>query len=141
MKTTPKFFLGLACGLAVSLFTLNSNSNLNASSEKDTKVAGTVAAEVDGKWVTKESMQPKIQSYESQILPKLPQGASKGGFIKRTVLKDITARSHGDYIKYSFYHEGEGKIGLMFESQNETTKVLITSKAAFCPTMCNYPSN
>jgi hypothetical protein len=141
MKSTSKFFLGLTCGLAVSLFSLNSTSNLSASSQKDTKVASTVAADIDGKWVTKASMQSKIQSYETQILPKLPQGSSKGGFIKRSVLKEITGRSYGDYIKYSFYHEGEGKIGLVFESQAETTNVLITTKAAFCPTMCNYPSN
>ena len=137
MNSTPKFFLGLTCGLLISFFVFNSNSVLNAKGTATETSTDNPA--VDGSWETVETMNPKILSYKNEIVPKLPGNASTGGFIKRSVLNDITGSFDGTYIKYQFYHDGDGKIGIFFQKESQSAKGIRTGSSAFCPTMCEFP--
>ena len=140
MKTTSKFFLGLLCGLSISLFTVITGFNFKSDHNATALKPNASSAEVYGQWVSKQQMESKVQAFETKILSKLENGC-KGGFISRSLLKDIKSRSNVTYIKYTFFAEEDGQFGVMFESEKTDEQVLRASKAAFCPTMCDYPSN
>ena len=138
MKSNSKFFLGLTCGLVISFFIFNSNAILHAKGAKPESAKGGDVS-ITGSAVTAESMMPLINSYKNEIVPKIGGNASTGGFIKRSVLNNITGSFDGEYIKYSFYHAGNGKIGLFFQKQSNQSQGIRTGNAAFCPTLCEFP--
>lgn len=141
MKSNFKFLLGLGCGIVISFIALQSTNTLNASSVKENQVTTTTSNEaVDGKWVTIASVQPQIKAYSAfKTQYNLPENTSNGGFIKRSLLSDLASRNNGDFIKYSFYFDGDGKIGLLFQKKSDPENALKTRSAAFCPIMCDYP--
>lgn len=144
MNNFPKFFLGLLCGLIISFFIFNGSNLLQADSEtsNDRKsVIETTDETIDGSWITMSEAQPLIDAYQNDIVIayKLPENTSTGGFIKRTVLNDITGAFDGKYIKYSFYYQGNGQIGIIFQSQMDETKGIRTGSQAFCPNICQFP--
>jgi hypothetical protein len=144
MNNLPKFFLGLLCGLVISFFVFNGNSVLNANSAKGTITHSpieTADETIDGKWINMSDAQPLIDAYKTDFIDanKLSGNTSTGGFIKRSVLNDITGPFDGAYIKYSFYYQGNGQIGIIFQKQSENTQVIRTGSAAFCPNMCQFP--
>jgi len=142
MKSNFKFLLGLACGVVVTFIALQSTTTLNANSLSQNQANAVLSDEsIDGKWVTIASMQPQIDAYKNNFISqyKLPENTSTGGFIKRSLLNDITGVFDGNYIKYSFYYDGDGKIGLLFQKESNTTSGIRTGSAAFCPMLCDYP--
>jgi len=142
MKSNFKFLLGLGCGIVISFITLQSTKTLNATSPQQNQAATATSNEtIDGKWVTMESMQSQITAYKNDFITqyKLPENTSTGGFIKRSLLSDITGPFDSSYVKYSFYYDGDGKIGLLFQKQSEPDNAIRTGSAAFCPMLCDYP--
>ena len=142
MKSNYKFYLGLSFGLLMGFLVFNLGSAIGDSNKTQDVSLGNADVSITGSWVQTADMQPQIDAYKKFITEKnLPENTSTGGFIKRTVLNDITGTMDGSYIKYSFYYDGEGKIGLYFQKEGDDSEGIRTGAAAFCPNMCNYPGN
>ncbi len=144
MSANTKFYSGLAAGLIISFVVFGGISLLKAKSLDQTELkkhqtnSGDDA--VDGKWISNQDAAPLIAAFKNDVLTKLPANSSTGGFIKRSVLKEITNYNDGNYIKFEYYSDGDGKIGIMFQSSNNASQYLRTGSAAFCPMLCDYPN-
>lgn len=142
MKSNYKFYLGLSFGLLIGFiaFNIENATSENTNTNQISNINGDV--NVSGYWVNSSEIQPKIDAYKKFIMEKnLPENTSTGGFIKRSVLNDITGSMDGSYIKYSFFYEGEGKIGLYFQKESKPDKGIRSGSDAFCPNLCNYPAD
>lgn len=142
MKSNYKFYLGLSFGLFIGFILFNfspafssSTTNVNLSNQSSGNPS------VDGSWEPLCDMQGQINAYSAFVSENnLPSNTSTGGYIKRTVLNDITGTMDGTYIKYSFYYDGNGKIGLYFQKQGDPNNGIRTGASAFCPNLCEYPN-
>ena len=140
MKSNYKFYLGLSFGLLMGFLVFNLGSATGDSNKTHDVSLGNDDDSISGSWVETTVIQSKIEAYQQFISEKgLPENTSTGGYIKRTVLNDITGTMDGSYIKYSFYYDGDGKIGLFFQKEGDDTNGIMTGSAAFCPNLCNFP--
>lgn len=144
MKSNYKFFLGLSFGLLIGFVLFNVGSAFSSDEVNNTEsMEGPSDPSIDGCWAPLSEMQGQIDAYQTDFRDayNLPANTSTGGYIKRTVLNDLTGLFDGAYIKYSFYYDGDGKIGLYFQKASKPETGIRTGSAAFCPNLCNYPNN
>ena len=146
MKSNYKFFLGLSFGLLIgfALFNVGAAYSSNGIESFESLQGGDdPGVSVSGSHAPLSEMQGMLNAYKTDFINNynLPANTSTGGYIKRTVLNDITGLGDGSYIKYSFYYDGDGKIGLYFQKESKPETGIRTGSAAFCPVMCEYPEN
>ena len=144
MKSNYKFFLGLSFGLLIGFALFNVGTAYSSDAiDSVESIQGSNNPAVDGSEAPLAEMQGMIDAYKTEFVNayNLPANTSTGGFIKRTVLNNLTGMGDGSCLKYTFYYDGNGKIGIYFQKQSDPDNGIRTGSAAFCPTMCDYPNN
>mgnify|MGYP000927165021 FL=1 len=137
MQFNSKFFLGLTLGLALGFVAFNVGS-ANSTNSKSSAIDATNDA-TNGDFITAEQANPLEENYKNYIDGLNQNGASIGGVVGESNLRDITKAIGGNgLVKYRFYkteEPGEAKIGIIFYAPNG--KILKTGASAFCPTICD----
>ena len=149
MKTKSNFFLGLGVGLAISFTTfliVPANSDNEVSNETVINTVNQVADvdPVKGGFITIEEANQLSDAYTAYMQSKGLEGISTGGWIGRSQLRDVSGTFNSDeYIQFKFYKtegtNGEPQIGLLFYAKQNSTEVMRTGPASFCPVLCDYP--
>ncbi|MBR9860787.1 hypothetical protein GYB22_08575 [bacterium] len=144
MQLTSNFGLGLAIGISLSFGIVFLSSSIPATDSITEESA--INNEVKGEFIEASAANELISSYSTNWVEanKLPPNTTIGGYIGKANLSQVASNQNGEeYIKFRFYYTenaaGDPQIGLIFYPSENSSTVLRTGAASFCPSVCNTP--